>query len=189
MNKKKINLKRKIKNENLKNFFRFSKKAQAFESYRLLIAFVLALAFLVVIYSMIQTLNQKTILISEQKFKEGIISATKAVGISTKKEFIIEDLVLSGIISNRMLENYSGINRDCFLLVPGPGFKETEASKILNIKGNFKKMDIYTYCDFESNTVSSINNYKIEIYNSDPDCPVYCIIFFNKKPNIDYVED
>jgi hypothetical protein len=152
----------------LKRFLKFSKKAQAFESFRLLIAVILALAFLIIIYSMIQSINEKSILISSQKFKEGIISATKSVGISTKKEFVIEDLLLSGIINTRTLENYSGIDSDCFLLVPGPGFKEDEESRVLNVQGKFKKMDVYTFCDFEStpDIDAEILGYKNLIYFS-----------------------
>jgi hypothetical protein len=177
----------------LKNFIKLSKKAQAFEAYRLLIAFVLALAFLVVIYSMVQSINEKSLLISNQKFKDGIISATKAVGISTKKEFVIDDLLLSGTISTRKLENYSGIDKECFKLVPGPGFKEDTASNILNIQGKFKKMNVYTYCDFEDAPITDdeINEYHDIIYDSTElkQCPVYCVIFFNKKPNVEYIDD
>jgi uncharacterized protein (UPF0333 family) len=178
---------------NLKKIFTSKKKGQAFESFRLLIAFILALAVLVIIYSMIRTTRQNALFLSNQKFKEGIVSATKAVGASTKEPFMIKDLQLSGIITTSTIESYTGIDRKALYLVSGVGFSEQSDENKAYIDGRYKDVDVQVYCDFLSNTpdISDqvengdlIQTIKTTIDSRDPDSDIYCVIALNKKINL-----
>ena len=156
------------------------------ESFRLLIAFVLAAAILVIILNMVNTTNKQSILISDQKLKEGVQSAVKSVGTSTRIPFVIEDLLLTGTITKRRLSTYSGMKEECIGLIGGQGLEQQENGD-LRIKASNLKMNVWAYCDFwntssgipeeiEDNVHSSFNLYSAE-------CPTYCVYFFNKKPS------
>jgi len=151
------------------------------ESFRLLIAFVLAAAILVIIINMINTTQKQSILISDQKLKEGSQSAAKSVGTSKKIPFIIEGLMLTGTITKRKMSQYSGLDTNCITLVPGTGI-ESQSNGDIKIKASSLKMNVWAYCDFFN------NNANWEIYEYVPNsatyetCPIYCVFFFNKKP-------
>jgi len=150
------------------------------ESFRLLIAFVLAAAILVIILNMVNTTNKQSILISDQKLKEGVQSAVKSVGTSTRIPFVIEDLLLTGTITKRRLSTYSGMKEECIGLIGGQGLEQQENGD-LRIKASNLKMNVWAYCDFWDSDPPG------DIYNAVPnleqeECPTYCVYFFNKKP-------
>jgi len=152
------------------------------ESFRLLIAFVLAAAILVIIMNMIDNTNKQSILISDQKLKEGVQSAVKSAGTSTRIPFIIEDLMLTGEISKRKISNYSGMDENCIGLIGGPGIEVTGNGN-LKIKARHLKMHVWAYCDFWPHQFPTevITVMNLSIITSEQ-CPIYCVYFFNKKP-------
>lgn len=166
---------------------KFKEKGQAFESFRLLIAFILMTAVLVIILSMVHRTNTTTIIISTQKLDDGFLSASKSPGASTKIPFVIKDLKLSGIISKRRLANVSGMDPNCIFFKLGPGLKKLNNSDAQIIK-KYIKMDVTVYCDFKENT----NNAPSEIYSiilnasghTIDNCyaQTYCVLFLNSAP-------
>lgn len=153
------------------------------ETFRLLIAFVLAAALLVIIMNMISITNKQTILISEQKLEEGLQSAVKSVGVSTRIEFIIDDLMLTGVIGKKKISQRSGMSEECIGLIGGQGI-ETLNNGDLRIKSSHLKMNVWAYCDFwQSSFPDEINEAMIHSNPSSDVCPTYCVFFFNKKPS------
>jgi hypothetical protein len=148
---------------------------EASESFRLLIAFALAAAVLVIIIVMVGRVNNQSILISTAKFEEGVVSASKGPGITTETPFIIEDVMLSGIISKERISSLTSYPKKCILFITGPGF-DNSSPNFISVNKKFIKTDVYVYCG----------------YNGDPgaialsipsDCPTYCGIYFNKRPD------
>ncbi|MFA5746245.1 MAG: hypothetical protein WCX82_00065 [archaeon] len=156
---------------------------ESFETFRLLIAFVLALAVLVIIISMVNSTNKQAILISDQKLKEGLLSAAKSPGTSTRIPFIIEDLMLSGTISKTRISNYSGLDGNCIALVYGAGITplNPNTNDILKIKASRLEMNVYAYCDFNDGDHPDVA--EDQISTDSVVCPTYCVFFFNKKPD------
>ena len=151
------------------------------ESFRLLIAFVLATAILVIIINMVNSTNKQSILISDQKLKEGIQSAAKSIKTSTQIPFIIEDLMLTGTITKRKISTYSGMDENCIGLIGGPGLEYLDNGD-LRIKADNLKMNVWAYCDFFQTTMPDEIDSEIDFNPTHEDCPTYCVYFFNKKP-------
>jgi len=147
---------------------------EAFESFRLLIAFALATAVLVIIIVMVGRVNNQSILISTAKFEEGFVSASKGPGISTKTPFIIEEIMLSGIISKERLSYLSGYSPECIIFESGPGFDNT-SEKYISVNKKYIKTDVTIYCGFGDDTQAT------SFYIPDT-CPTYCVIYLNKTP-------
>lgn len=170
--KYKIKLKNKLNN-----------KGQAFESFRLLIAFILALAILLIIFSMVNKANKESVIISTERFEEAITSASKSTGTSASIPFIIKDLMLKGNISRRRIASITNMDENCIYLDGGPGLVEGGLPGDLEIKKRYLKMDAYVYCNFNDSSInypSNISN--IVSMEIDPSCQRFCIIFLNKKP-------
>jgi len=146
---------------------------EAFESFRLLIAFALATAVLVIIIVMIGRVNNQSIIISTAKFEEGVISASKGPGVTTETPFIIEDVMLSGIISKERISKLTGYSKNCLVFITGPGFDNQ--GEYVEINKKFIKTDVYVYCGFGDVVPSEIN-----IMTAT--CPTYCAIYFNMNP-------
>lgn len=152
------------------------------ESFRLLIAFVLATSILFIIMNMVTTTNKQSILISDQKLKEGVQSAVKSVGTSTKIPFVIEELMLAGTITKRKISIYSGMDENCIGFIGGQGLEQLSNGD-LKIKASNLKMNVWAYCDFWQ------SSFPEEIYGtinnsvSSSECPTYCVYFFNKRPS------
>lgn len=157
--------------------------SEAFESYRMLIAFVLAAAILVIIISMVNNVNEESIQISTQKFSEGVISGVKSVGTSARIPFVISDLLLRGTIDRRTIQNISGLNKDCVSFIAGAGLEKSDNGEYVSIKGT-KKMDVYVYCNQTNSGLSVVTENYPEVYNdlSADDCPTFCVFFFNERP-------
>ncbi|HOW29755.1 MAG TPA: hypothetical protein PK685_03765 [archaeon] len=153
------------------------------ESFRLLIAFVLAAAILVIIMNMIASTNKQSILISDQKLKEGVQSAAKSVGTSTKIPFIIEDLMLTGTITKRKISIYSGMDENCIGLIGGQGIEYLDNGD-LRIKADNLKMNVWAYCDFWTASGDMPDEIfdPISFAPNSENCKTYCVYFFNKKP-------
>lgn len=153
------------------------------ETFRLLIAFVLAAAMLLIIMNMIETSNKQTILVSKQKLKEEIQSAAKSTKTSTKIPFIIEDLILTGNITKTEISSYSGLDEECIGFISGPGI-EVLSNGTLKIKKRHLKMNVWAYCDFWKGSINSDEiNRAINLNVSRDDCPTFCVFYFNKKPD------
>ena len=163
------------------NLFTKKQKAQAGESFRLLIAFVITVAILSIILVMVRNINNKAIVISQQKLEEGIISASKAPGISTEKKYIIEDLKLKGTISKEWISGVTGIRKECIGIDNGPGIEPISESNnlIYEITERSLDMDVTIYCNISnSNEPSPIYN----ILSEDPeDCDKFMVLFLNKN--------
>jgi hypothetical protein len=165
--------------------FRKNKKGQAFESYRYLIAFAIGVAVLTIIYTMIGSINQKSILISTQRLKEGALSASKSIRTSGEKPFYLDDLMLSGEISSAQISNYTGMSSDCIYLVGGVGLEEKEPGKIYSIQKSHLKMDVYFYCDFTEDPLVTDNNVSFITNSMDSNtCPTFCIVYLNTSPPV-----
>lgn len=165
--------------------------SEAFESFRMLIAFILASAILIIIINMVNNVNEKSIQLSNQKLSEGIISGVKSVGTSARVPFVISDLLLRGQLDRRTVQNLSGLNKDCVSFVAGPGVTKSDNGEFITIKGNYRKMDVYVYCNQTAhNGLNVVNSFYPEVYtdltrngNNPLDiCPTFCVFFFNKKP-------
>ena len=156
--------------------------SEAFESFRLLIGFVLATAVLTIIIVMISKIHNSSILISSQKFEEGVVSASKSPGVSSKVPFVIEDLMLSGTISKRKMAYLTGYPEECISFEIGPGIEENKKNKDVTITKKYIKTDVYVYCDFMNDENPAPFP---DILNAfEPACSVaYCAIFINKTPS------
>ena len=104
----------------------------ASEAYRLLIGFILGAAILVIIMNMINSTQNQLIIVSNQKLKEGLISAVKSTGTSAKTPFVIEDLMLKGNISKTTITNYTGLPEECMAFVAGPKLFSVNDYNVLN---------------------------------------------------------
>ncbi len=161
-------------------------KGQAFESFRYLIAFVIAVAVLAIIYTMIGTINQRSILISTERLKEGALSASKSIRTSGENPFKLEGLILAGRISSQQIANYTGMDKDCIYVDGGVGLEEVEKGVEYIIRRNQLKMDVYFYCDFTDDPFIDNDNEVDLIVNSissGSDCPTFCIVYLNKSPS------
>lgn len=157
--------------------------SEAFESFRMLIAFVLAAAILVIIINMVNNVNEKSVQISTQKLSEGIISGVKSVGTSARIPFVISDLLLRGTIDRRTIQNISGLNKECVFFIAGAGVDKSENGEYVSIKGT-KKMDVYVYCNQTESGLDKVIAEYPEV-NVDPFqdvCPTFCVFFFNERP-------
>jgi len=165
--------------------------SESFETFRLLIAFVLAMAVLVIIVSMINSTQKQSILVSEQKLKEGVLSAVKSAGTSETIPFVIDDLMLSGTISKTTFYNYTGLDTNCMAFVGGPQLLPVPESANnplgLKIKPRYLKMNVYAYCGFIVTGDSLPSGFPTDttsqIIQDQDTCPTYCVFFFNTKPN------
>lgn len=169
--------------------FKLSKKGDetAFEAYRLLIGFILGAAILVIIMNMINSTQNQSILISNQKLKEGLVSAVKSAGTSAKTPFVIEDLMLKGSISKTTITNYTGLPEKCMAFVAGPKLFSEGDFNIIRIKPRYLKMDVWAYCNFikmATNLPDQLDaNTKSQITQDPEVCPTYCVFFFNIRPS------
>ncbi len=156
-------------------FFKLNERGddEASESFRLLIAFAIAAAVLVIIIVMVGRVNHQSILISTAKFEEGFISASKGPGISTITPFVIEDVMLSGIISKDRLTYLSGYSSECIIIESGPGFENT-GGKYVSVLKKYIKTDVIVYCGFG-------NDLHANQFVNEDDCPTYCVLFMNKS--------
>lgn len=170
--------------------FKLNQKGEdsASDVYRLLIAFVLAVAILVIIMNMINSIQKQSIIISNQKLKEGVQSAVKSAGTSATIPFIIEDLMLSGNIAKTTFRNYSGLAEECMAFVYGPGLEPiNDDINVLKIKGRYIEMDVWAYCNFmDIKDPPDVSGDQINPDNVA--CPAYCVFFFNKKPDASIYE-
>jgi len=160
---------------------KYKERGQAFEVYRLLIAFVIAVAVMSIIVVMVQKTNKESIILSYQNFEQGFISATKSPGTSSKMPFVIGDVKLSGIITKKRLSTISGLKEECIFFDAGPGIEETNIG--VEIKKKVLKFDTTIYCNFGSVTVD--NEIGSLLNGAGEECSVYCIVFMNKSPNPD----
>jgi hypothetical protein len=170
--------------------FKLSKKGDdsASEAYRLLIGFILGAAILVIIMNMINSTQNQSILISNQKLKEGLISAVKSTGTSAKTPFVIEDLMLKGSISKTTITNYTGLPEECMAFVAGPRLFSENDFNIIRIKPRYLKMDVWAYCDFMPSGMTQLpegldSNTKMQLEQDQDVCPTYCVFYFNIKPS------
>ncbi len=147
---------------------------EAFESFRLLIAFALATAVLVIIIVMVGRVNNQSIIISTAKLEEGVISASKGPGVTTETPFIIEDVMLSGIISKDRISKLTGYSKNCIAFITGPGFENNDA--YIEVNKKYIKTDVYVYCGFGNSIPSEITS----LFNFN--CPTYCALYFNVSP-------
>ena len=157
--------------------------SEAFESFRMLIAFVLAAAILVIIINMVNNVNEKSVQISTQKLSEGIISGVKSVGTSARIPFVISDLLLRGTIDRRTIQNISGLNKECVFFIAGAGVDKSNNGEYISIKGT-KKMDVYVYCNQTDSGFEVVSSNYSEVSNNltTEDCPTFCVFFFNERP-------
>ena len=163
-----------------------NKRGQAFESYRLLIAFAIGVAVLTIIYAMVTAINQRAILISVERLREGSLSATKNIG-NSETPFYLKDLMLSGRISSQQISNYSGMPYECIYLDAGIGLTEVIDGEEYKIDKSSIKMDVYFYCDFTdapdvSDTATEVIIKNIK-NNTNGTCPTFCIVYLNKYPS------
>jgi len=158
--------------------------SEAFESFRMLISFVLAAAILVIIINMVNNVNEKSVQISTQKLSEGVISGVKSVGTSARIPFVISDLLLRGTIDRRSIQNISGMNKECVFFIAGAGVDKSDNGEYISIKGT-KKMDVYVYCNQTSSGIVVVTNNYPEVSEdlSTDTCPTFCVFFFNERPN------
>jgi len=154
-------------------------KGQAFEVYRLLIAFVIAVAVMSIIIVMVQKTNNESIILSTQNFEQGIISASKSPGTSSKIPFVISDLKLSGSITKKRISDITSLNKDCIFFSAGPGIEKTNLG--VDIKQKSIKMNATVYCNFGN---AEFKPKIIPYLTSDSvsDCSVFCVIFMNQIP-------
>ncbi|MFH0905712.1 MAG: hypothetical protein V1824_00055 [archaeon] len=158
-------------------------KGQAFESFRLLIAFILTTAILAIIYSMVRSTNEQSILISNDKLKEAAVSASKAPGTSAQNKFVVEDLQLKGLITKADISNKTNLAKECLFFKNGSGIKKLDNGDI-KIENRALKMDVYIYCNFKGQGIYTNSDYYSELENCDNigNADRYCIFFFNTKP-------
>lgn len=157
-----------------------NKKGQAFESFRLLIAFILAIAILAIIYTMVAKVNKETVIISTQKFEEAVRSASKSPGTSSVVPFVIEDVVLEGAIDKHRLGLITGLSEECLSLQAGPGITVTTRGVDILKK---LKMNVYVYCNYQNAEINNVDmSYIVNTTITSSTCPTYCVIFMNRKP-------
>lgn len=165
-----------------------NKKGQAFEAYQLLIAFIVSLAILGIILTMVNQTNQKALIISNQKIEDAFISAINSPIISMEKPFVVKDVLVSGFISSSRFEQLGGIEPGCFGFITGPGIQKTE--RFIEIESRYLKTDVYFVCGLsEMNPIN--NNVYFEITTgSDPPVPnwdlcerLFCVMYVNKMPS------
>ncbi|HRS42926.1 MAG TPA: hypothetical protein P5530_03605 [Candidatus Diapherotrites archaeon] len=159
----------------------------ASEAYRLLIGFILGAAILVIIMNMINSTQNQLIIVSNQKLKEGLISAVKSTGTSAKTPFVIEDLMLKGNISKTTITNYTGLPEECMAFVAGPKLFSVNDYNVLRIKTRHLKMNVWAYCNFMPSGSNQLPDAlspdtKLQLTQDRSVCPTYCVFFFNIKP-------
>lgn len=158
----------------------------ASESYRLLIGFVIGLAMLVIIINMINSIQNQLVLVSNQKLKEGLISAVKSTGKSAETPFVIEDLMLKGNISKTTISNYTGLPKECMAFVAGPKFIPENNNNVLTIKSRILKLNVWAYCNFmpphEESLPEQLDSIGTQLDHDQSICPTYCVFFFDVKP-------
>ncbi|HPV66273.1 MAG TPA: hypothetical protein PK655_02360 [archaeon] len=159
----------------------------ASEAYRLLIGFILGAAILVIIMNMINSTQNQLIIVSNQKLKEGLISAVKSTGTSAKTPFVIEDLMLKGNISKTTITNYTGLPEECMAFVAGPKLFSVNDYNVLRIKTRHLKMNVWAYCNFMPSGEGSLldeldSTTQSQLTQDTSVCPTYCVFFFNIKP-------
>lgn len=169
----------------LKKLIIVSEKGQeASEAFRLLTAFIVALAILGIILAMIHKVDQQTLLVSTERFEEGIVSASKAPGTSAVIPFLIQDIVLKGTISKLRLSNLTGYSKECLIFQLGPGLELDAQDNAIVLKDKLK-MDVWVYCNFGGDNVYSLpglsGGQQIDL-DELSNCPQFCLIFMNKKP-------
>ena len=123
---------------------------------------------------MVGRVNNQSIIISTAKFEEGVVSASKGPGITTQTPFIIEDVMLSGIISKERLSNLTSYPKKCIHFESGPGFDNTSLD-FISINKKYLKTDVYVYCGYSGDIGASA-------LDIDDDCSTYCAIYFNARP-------
>ncbi|MCK9292586.1 MAG: hypothetical protein WCY27_00685 [archaeon] len=156
-----------------------TERGQAFEVYRLLIAFIIAVAVMSIIIVMVQKTNKESILLSYQNLEQGFISATKSPGTSSKMPFVIEDLKLKGMITKKKLSTISGLKEECIIFDAGPGIEKTDIGVEIN---KILKFDTTVYCNFGNVDILETPIIQLLENNTLENCPVYCIVFMNKNP-------
>jgi hypothetical protein len=167
-----------------------NKKGQAFEAYKLLIAFIIATAILGIIVMMINKTNNQAIIISNQKIEDAFLSAINSPIISMQRPFQVKDVMISGIISSTRYEQLGNIEEGCFGFMTGPGVKKEDYGVIVEKK--FLKTDIYFVCGLEDMSDSDII---LEIWQGVPDdspfdsnpstnCEdLFCVMYINRIPD------
>jgi len=166
-------------------------KGQAFEAYKLLIAFIIAVAVLGIILTMVNKTNNQALIISDQKIEDAFISAINSPVISMEKPFIVKEVLVSGIISYAKYENLGGLEPGCFGFIVGPGVSlEAYGAEI---ESRFLKTDVYFSCGFNMN-VNNLQNtetyFEITTGANSPidtieECEkLFCVMYINKRPAV-----
>lgn len=165
-----------------------NKKGQTFEAYQLLIAFIVALAILGIIFSMIEKTKSNSIIISTQKIDDAFLSAINSPIISMEKPFAVENVIITGVISDAKYENLGALEQNCFNFIPGPGI--SLESYGAEIKKKYLETDIYFVCgleninqnDLSENAKKTYEEISVNNYNMQADCELYCVMYINKTP-------
>ncbi len=167
-----------------------NKKGQAFEAYKLLIAFVIAAAILGIIAVMISKTNNQAVVISYQKIENSFSSAINSPIISMEKPFVVKDVLISGIISYNRFEQLGNIEPGCFGLITGPGITKEAYGAMIEKK--YLKTDIYFRCGLGEMNDSLIPNdiwpgvTNYEPFDQDPTIlceKLFCVMYINKIPS------
>ncbi|MDD3244801.1 MAG: hypothetical protein PHU47_01495, partial [Candidatus ainarchaeum sp.] len=96
-----------------------------------------------------------------------------------------------GQLDRRTVQNLSGLNKDCVSFVAGPGIVKSDNGEFITIKGSYRKMDVYVYCNQTAHNGLNVVNSSYPEVNTDLTrndnnpfdiCPTFCVFFFNKKP-------
>lgn len=169
-----------------------NKKGQAFEAYKLLIAFIIATAILGIIVMMINKTNNQAIIISNQKIEDAFLSAINSPIISMQRPFQVKNVMISGIISSARYQQLGNIEEGCFGFMTGPGVKKEDFGVIIEKK--FLKTDIYFVCGLGGMETDKI---LFEIWTGTPgdrpfednpsvECEdLFCVMYINRIPKTD----
>ena len=173
-------------------FKKLNKKGQAFESFRLLIGFILALAILSIILFMVQKTNQNSLVVSSQRLQEEIQSASKSAGVSSKIPYKIKDIKLKGNITTSKYLRKTDLNHECIYFHPGPGLEylNNPRGDIKTVRDKSITMHITIYCNFDTSKIAGIEGGDALVTSGETGdtkgvreaCPKYCLVYFNSSP-------
>lgn len=168
----------------------YNNKGQAFEAYKLLIAFIVAAAILGIILTMVNQTNNQALIISNQKIEDGFLSAINSPIISMEKPFVVKDVLITGFINSSRFEQLGNIEPGCFGFITGPGAKKQDFG--VEIESRRLRTDVYFVCGL-SGMDTSLISYEIwpgnqsigAPFNQDPasNCEnLFCVMYINRIP-------
>lgn len=169
----------------------FNSKGQAFEAYHLLIAFIVSVAILGIIFTMINKTNSNAVIISTQKIDDAFLSAINSPIVSMEKPFLVENVLISGIISLEKYKKLGKIEDGCFSFIVGPGVTIEKYGAKINKK--YLKTNVYFSCglkDMESNLISKdiwpgfSPNQPFDKNPADNCERLFCVMYINATPYV-----